>query len=125
MLLNFWRPIDKIVHANPLAVCDPTSINAAEDVVMVHMTKHESPHLIRMALKYKPRHEWYYFPQMTREEVLVMKLLEVYKTDGEDSRPPIRCCFHGAFQDPNTLPGVPDRNSTEYRVLVFVGDRKE
>ena len=66
-------------------------------------------------LAYNPRQRWYYFPDMRRDEALLIK--------GYDSRHDGRARFtpHTAFQDPHTLPGAPPRESIEVRTLAFFG----
>jgi hypothetical protein len=121
MTLNFWRPVIETILSTPLALCDPASVRIP-DVVQ---TLKEQKGNIQMALKYNPQHKWYYYPHMTKDEVLVFKTLEIWKTDSKDrDQIPVRGAFHSAFEDPNTPMGAPPRTSTEYRVTVFVGQRR-
>ena len=60
-----------------------------------------------------PAHEWYYFPHMTNEELLIFK---VFDTSQEVD---VRFTAHTAFSDPNTNPDAPARQSIEMRALAF------
>jgi hypothetical protein len=121
MVLNFWRPIIETILGTPLALCDPASVRI-QDVVR---TLREQNGRVQMALKYNPQHKWYYYPHMMKDEVLAFKILEIWKTDSKDrDQIPVRGAFHSAFEDPNTPVGSPPRTSTEYRVTVFVGQRR-
>lgn len=64
-------------------------------------------------LAYNPHQRWYYFPDIRRDEVLLIK--------GYDSRHDGRARFtpHSAFQDPHTPPGAAPRESIEVRALAF------
>mmetsp|Transcript_27287 Transcript_27287/g.39063 ORF Transcript_27287/g.39063 Transcript_27287/m.39063 type:complete len:493 (+) Transcript_27287:86-1564(+) len=136
MVINFWRPIGGYTKANPLrskplAVCDPDFVNTDDtvhtglDAAVVGGIKGKQTD--QMALKYNSQHQWYYYPNMTDDEVLVFKQFEVWKDDPMSKREkmPVRGAFHTAFDDPNTPEGCPPRMSTECRVQVFVGKRKD
>ena len=64
-------------------------------------------------MSYNPDHEWYYFPEMTRDEALVFKVYESAK-DGR-----ARFTAHTSFNDPNTPVDAPPRESIEIRTLAF------
>ena len=56
---------------------------------------------------------WYYFPRMTRDEVLVIKSF--------DSRGVIGgTCPHASFAFPDDAASTPARRSVELRVLCYV-----
>src|SRR6266516_7066447 len=73
--------------------------------------------MLKMALRYRERageifvmrhsasHRWWYFPKMSPENVLLLKTYES-ETDGR-----ARFLGHSAFDDPNTLPDAPTRES--------------
>jgi hypothetical protein len=59
-----------------------------------------------------PAHRWYYFSEMNRDEVLLIK--------GYDSRIDVaRFTPHSAFNHPDTSKDAPPRTSIEIRSLVF------
>ena len=64
-------------------------------------------------LKYSPRHRWFYFPEMRRDEAIVFKVFDSQK-DGRARFTP-----HTSFDDPATPPGAPPRQSIEARALAF------
>ena len=64
-------------------------------------------------MTYDPEHRWYYVPEMTAQEVLLLKCYDS-KIDGRSRFAP-----HTAFTDPNTPPNALPRESIEIRALVF------
>eukprot|EP00956_Cyclotella_meneghiniana_P023438 scaffold45662_cov73-Cyclotella_meneghiniana.AAC.3 len=131
MVINFWRPIGGYTKENPLlmkplAVCDPSTVDT-EDTFHYGLDAkpfggREGRTTDQMGLKPNSNHKWYYYPQMTDDEVLVFKQLEVWKTDMEKrENMPVRGCFHSAIDDPNTPIDTLPRSSTEFRVLVYIG----
>ena len=137
MAINFWRPIGGYTKSNPLrmkpiAVCDPAFVNNSDtvhtEIDAILFGGRISKRTDDMALKYNPQQQWYYYPNMTDDEVLIFKQFEVWKDDPMDKREemPVRGVFHTAFDndDPDTPEGCPSRQSTECRVQVFIGKRK-
>jgi len=62
---------------------------------------------------HEPAHRWYYYPQMTRDEVLLWK--------GYDSAEvPIRPTLHTAFANPHAPAHAEERVSMEVRVLCLL-----
>lgn len=136
MVINFWRPIGGYTKTNPLrvkplAVCDPAFISNSDTVHTAleagSVSGVKGKFTDQMALKYNTQQQWYYYPNMTDDEVLVFKQFEIWKDDPMDKREemPVRGVFHTAFDDPSTPEGCPPRQSTECRVEVFIGKRKE
>jgi hypothetical protein len=64
-------------------------------------------------MAYNPAHDWYYFPEMTRDEALVFKCYDSL-TDGR-----ARYTAHSAFEHPDTPPAAPERESIEMRTFAF------
>lgn len=62
---------------------------------------------------HKPEHRWCYFPEMTSDEVLLLKVFDSRK-DGRT-----RCGCHSAFKDPKGDPTA-HRESIEVRCLVIL-----
>jgi hypothetical protein len=110
-IIQVWRAIDQPIRANPLAVADARSI-APEDLLVA---ERRYPHRVGQTyrLKYSPKHRWFYFPQMRRDEALVFKVYDSEK-DGRARFTP-----HTSFDDPSTPPGAPPRQSIEARALAF------
>jgi hypothetical protein len=110
-IIQIWRAINQPIQSNPLAVADASSI-APEDLLVA---ERRYPHRVGQTyrLKYSPRHRWFYFPRMRRDEALVFKVYDS-ETDGRARFTP-----HTSFEDPSTPPGAPPRQSIEARALVF------
>ena len=109
--INVWRPIRGPVESSPLAVCDARSI-APEDFVasdLIYPDKIGETY----RFKYNPNHRWFYFPQIQRNEVILLKCYD----SKEDGR--ARFTAHSAFEDPTTRPEAAARESIEVRALIF------
>lgn len=109
--INVWRPIAGPVQAWPLAVCDASSVDPRDLVA----TERRYPDRVgeTYAVTYNPRHRWFYFPRMQRDEVLLIKCFDA-ATDGR-----ARLAVHTAFEDPSTPAGAPPRESIEVRTFAF------
>ncbi|HEV3008364.1 MAG TPA: CmcJ/NvfI family oxidoreductase [Burkholderiales bacterium] len=110
-IIQVWRAINQPIQSNPLAIADAKSI-APEDLLIA---ERRYPHRVGQTyrLKYSPRHRWFYFPRMRRDEALVFKVFDS-ETDGRARFTP-----HTSFDDPSTPPGAPPRQSIEARALAF------
>jgi hypothetical protein len=64
-------------------------------------------------VSFNSEHRWYYYPEMTGAEVLLIKTFDSAK-DGRARR-----SAHTAFNNPLAPPGAPPRESVESRLLVF------
>jgi hypothetical protein len=110
-VIQVWRPVRNPVVSAPLAVADSQSI-AAKDLVG---TERRYPDRVGEIyhLTYNPDHRWYYFPNMQTDEAIVFKCYDSMK-DGRS-----RWSAHAAFDDPNSPPNAPARESIEMRTLAF------
>ena len=109
-IVNLWRPVET-VESSPLALCDSRSI-ALNDLVasdLVYPDKVGETY----ALVFNPRHRWYYFPRMTPDEFL---LLKIYDSAGDSIA---RLSAHTAFDDPTSSIDARPRRSIELRSLLF------
>ena len=77
--------------------------------------------------KFSPRHRWYAYPAVTRDEALLIeqwdwagRLARTRGAEGDavDAEGPCTSSFHGAFKDPHAPPDAPDRWSIEVRCAV-------
>lgn len=109
--INLWRPMRGPVKRSPLAILDASSLDP-DDLLATDLVYPDRVGEI-YHLAYNPRQRWYYFPDMRRDEVLLIK--------GYDSRRDGRIRFtpHTAFQDPDTPRDAPPRESIEVRTLAF------
>jgi len=110
-IINLWRPIKGPLHDMPLAVADAQSVKPAQ--LIPSDLIYEDRVGETYGVTFDAAHRWYYFPQMTADEVLLLKCYDS-KTDGRSRFAP-----HTAFADPTTPAGAPPRESIELRALVF------
>lgn len=110
-IINVWRPITHPVEESPLAVCDARSI-ASSDWVSSDLIYRDRVGETYLAT-YNRSHQWFYFPQMQPDEVLLIKCFD----SAENS--PARFTAHTAFDDPTSPPDAVHRSSIELRTLVI------
>jgi hypothetical protein len=110
-VINLWRPIRGPVRDAPLAMADGTTVTPDDLVASDLIYPNRSGETY--SVKYNPNHRWFYFPEMTADEVLLLKCYDS-ATDGRTRFGP-----HTAFVDPTTPPDTPPRESIEIRALVF------
>lgn len=119
-IINVWRSMNNVIQEWPLAVCDARTI----DETKLHSTVREAPVRAEPSFEYNrpsetrhaafdPKHKWFYFPNMTRNEALIFKNHDTAKSGVA------RYSMHTAFEDPNTPPNPLPRESIETRVLAF------
>jgi hypothetical protein len=110
-IIQVWRPIRLPVESHPLGICDARSI-AFEDFVI---SERRYPNRVGQtyAVNYSPRHEWFWFPRMRRDEAIVFKVYDSL-TDGR-----ARWTAHTSFEDPTSPPNARPRESIEIRTLAF------
>lgn len=110
-IINAWRPIGPPVVDHPLVLCDARSIEE-EDLVAVERRGEDRIGELQVAL-YDPAQRWYYYPEMTRDEVLLFKTYDS-RTDGRTRFTP-----HSSCKNPDAPDDAPARESLETRCLVF------
>ena len=128
-LINVWRNIvHSPVMSDPLALCDGQSV-APDDLVVFEIHYHDRVGENYFA-KYAPYHKWWYYPLMTRDEVVLIKQWDTAgrlaqsgglhaDSSGGNGDAPCTLSFHSAFSDPNTPTDAPGRQSIEVRCVVF------
>jgi hypothetical protein len=107
-IINVWRPINGPVQEAPLAICDARSIKKEDIVPTEEGVKHEV-----YLFNFSPRHRWFYFPKMEKDETLLFKCFDSIG-DGR-----ARLTAHSAFDDPTTPPDARARESIEVRTMAF------
>jgi hypothetical protein len=110
-VINLWRPIRGPLRDTPLALCDAASV-ATEDLIASDLI-YPSRQGETYSVKFNPDHRWFYFPEMTADQALLLKCYDS-ATDGR-----ARFAPHTAFVDPTTPADAPPRESIELRTLVF------
>jgi hypothetical protein len=110
-VINLWRPIRGPVRDTPLAMLDGTTVKESDLVASDLIYPNRSGETY--SVKFSPDHRWFYFPEMTSDEAILLKCYDS-ATDGRTRFGP-----HTAFVDPTTPAGTPPRESIELRTLVF------
>jgi len=109
--INVWRPIRGPVQRSPLALADAASVRPEDLIATDQVFPDRVGEIYHLA--YDPAQRWYYAPEMTPDEVLLIK--------GWDSLADrARFTPHGAFDLPDTPEGAPPRESIEVRTLVVI-----
>ncbi|MCW5314171.1 methyltransferase [Nostoc sp. KVJ3] len=110
-IINLWRAIAQPIQESPLAVCDAQSIQSTDLVAgdLVYRDRVGETY----AVTYNPKHKWFYFPQMQRDEALFIKCFD--STENGHAR----FAAHTAFEDPTSPADAPPRESIELRTIVF------
>ncbi|KAF7194132.1 Hydroxylase/desaturase asaB [Pseudocercospora fuligena] len=125
-IISVWRPITP-VRRDPLAMCDARTTHE-EDFVPItsylppkdgsdygNLTPADNFEIFYK--RYHPDEKWYYFDNMTPNEVLLIKLFDTAKDGKTAKRTP-----HSAFVIPGTEK-EPKRESIEIRCLAFFEDQ--
>jgi hypothetical protein len=105
VVLNTWRNTsDEPVRRCPLAVADKRTIKSGDGCGGV---------VGRVGLVRREGQEFYYYPGLTREELLVFI---GYDSDAKEHAP----CVHAAFEDLNSPADAPPRQSIELRCVLVM-----
>jgi len=110
-IIQVWRPIRGTVLIDPLGICDGRSIPREGFIRVERRYKYRTGEVYHIA--HHPAHQWFYFPHMNRNEALVFKVFD------SDVSKPSRFTAHSAFDDPDTPPDAPPRESIETRTFAF------
>jgi len=126
-LINVWRNIaHEPVVSHPLALCDARSVDP-RDLVVFEIHYHDRVGENYFA-KHAQRHRWYLYPQLTRDEALLIKQWDSAgplarskgaAADASDPDSPCSFSFHSAFSDPATPDDAPNRWSIEVRCVAL------
>ena len=105
LMLNTWRNTsDEPVRRSPFAVADQRTIKSSDGC---------GGSLGRLGVRRREGQQFYYYPGMTSEEMLVFLN---YDSDAKEHAP----CVHSAFEDVNTLADAPPRHSIELRCILVM-----
>lgn len=110
LIIQTWQAISPPPQDFPLAFCDATSIDLADLVDTYHSKYGVTTR--SWGLKFNPAQDWYYFPEMTRDEFI---LFLGYDSDTHfDAR-----AAHAAFDNRRAFPSANPRESIETRFYVY------
>jgi len=114
MVINTWRSVGpEPLRRFPLAVADRRSVpHECLRSNLIGKTPSGQPRggIDVYSAHYDPAHRWYYYPEMTPDEVLLWK--------GYDSAEiPMQATLHTSFEDMNAPDDAAERLSIEVRVL--------
>lgn len=110
-IVQTWRPIGHPVQSEPFAICDGRTIPEEGFVALQRRYSYRTAETYHIS--FHPDHQWYYFPNMTPDEVVIFKVFDSDRSKG------VPFTAHTAFDDPTTPPGARQRESVESRALVF------
>lgn len=111
MLINLWRPIKPMstpCRSYPLCFLDSTTLGPDDFVEIDNM----SLGVITVLKENPSKHKFYYYPDMTVDEVLIFKQFHKVRNETTARMP----TFHTAFVDPAADKTTEGRVSFEYRV---------
>ena len=110
-IIQVWRAINTPIARNPLAIADARSLAPADFIPAERRFPDRVGEIYQF--KYSPAHRWTWFPGMRRDEALVFKVYDSL-TNGV-----ARWGAHTSFDDPETRPDAPPRESIEIRAFAF------
>lgn len=110
--VNVWRPITGPVQRAPLALADASSIAPQNLVATDQIFPDRVGEIYHLA--HSPEQKWYYAPEMTADEVFLIKGWDSLE-DGRAQYTP-----HSAFELPSQTEATPPRESIEVRTFVVI-----
>ena len=110
-IINVWRSVNGTVWNSPMTCCDAATIEPGDRVAVERRAKDRIGEVEFST--WNPAHRWYYYPEMTMAEALLIKTFDS-ATDGRATR-----SIHTAFANPLAPADAPPRESIESRLLVF------
>jgi len=123
LITSLWRVFSPPPQDWPLALCDYTSVGPDEgldnrlyfvDKIPADLYKEmppDAPGASGFEFHHRPGHQWWYFPDMTRDEILFFKL-----NDSDHAR--AWRVPHSAFHD-RTAAATKPRHSIEFRTIAY------
>jgi hypothetical protein len=137
--INVWRNISEaVVRDQPLAMVAASDISP-EDLIVLEL-KYADRTGENYLAHWNAKHRWYYYPDMSRDEVLVLKVWDSagafhvehlganeytsehkHELAGAATSQTVPATFslHSAFADPSTPTDYEKRQSIEIRTVVF------
>lgn len=120
-IINLWRNIDREnpVETNPLACIDAQTASTDDwRTLQIHYADRVGENILPC---FSESHRWVYFPQMTHDEVLILKQWDsaggFAQNKPEMEQLCSTCCLHSAFLEPRGLTDKTTRQSIEVRCV--------
>lgn len=113
-MVNLWKPYDRPVFQNPLALLDGASMlkeDLRETLYNGDGGGGDAPGANISLCVDNPSHKWLYWPQQTVDEALIFKQMDT-RTNVCQHSP------HTSFDDPTVAKDVPGRRSIEVRLTL-------
>ncbi len=113
-VLGVWRPLNAqpLLDA-PLALCDARSVRPGD--MLCNELIYPDRRGETLVGVHSPRHDWYYYSRQRRDEAIVFKNFDSAAAPGGIAG----VVPHTAFDDPETPPDAPLRESIELRAFAF------
>ena len=112
--VNAWRAFGTPVKRAPLALADARSVRPQDLKPALLDYGERQGEVYELAYNYGQR--WFYYPEMTQDEVILIKGHDSAR-DGRGRLSP-----HTAFDDPTTPDDAPPRLSMEVRAFAFFNE---
>lgn len=112
-IYHVWRALTPAPQDAPLALCDPRTVSDQDCIAadtILDFPGSRADRLEAVLFRHNPRHRWYYFPNMTPDEVIIFKDFD------SDARGPCRVP-HTAFDDPTCPSHTPARVSLDLQLF--------
>ncbi len=110
-VVQVWRSIAGPIQTTPLALCDAQTIAPEQLITAERRTKDRVGHT--QCMTYSDDNRWYYFPDLSRDEALLIK---TYESDEANHGGP---SGHSAFANPDAPADAAPRQSIETRTFAF------
>lgn len=111
MIVQAWRALSSPPQDFPLALCDSTTV-LDTDIIEREYTSDTGASWKQVLLKYNPIQRWYYFPEMTSDEVILWKGFDSDVNSGPGAP-------HTGFDNRRAHPHAKQRESIEARFYVY------
>eukprot|EP01097_Dermamoeba_algensis_P000214 TRINITY_DN1077_c0_g1_i1.p1 TRINITY_DN1077_c0_g1~~TRINITY_DN1077_c0_g1_i1.p1 ORF type:complete len:265 (-),score=48.66 TRINITY_DN1077_c0_g1_i1:188-982(-) len=109
-IVNVWRPSVGVAESFPLAFIDSQTTEVEDYLNLKRIEKNRVGEI--QQIKPSPRHMWYFYPNMQRNEVAIFKTFD--STEGKKTVPHTAASLLPAVANP------PPRESIEIRAVVFL-----
>jgi hypothetical protein len=113
LIIQAWRALSPPPQDIPLALCDCSTVKKSDVVTVTQSIKNEPGNQVKSCLlHFNPEQRWYYFPELTSDELLLFK---GYDSDRYNDV----FAAHCAFDNREAYPDANPRASVEGRFFVF------